>query len=526
MIESKRFFEMLWIIVFLISGSLLYGQPKGALQGDFNNDGVVDDFEKDILKRNINPGNTSTQNSAPISREPAFIQVDFSKERGEFSKYLFMTVDSFVGEEAGFQLAREGNFRIYGIVHFLTGFSDPGRKLDLLAKYDIEGFAFFGIEMESPQTNEKVREYANRLIDIFEKAKKKNPSLKLGAVLFGNEPDIPVKVPYRDGTTRSPHWNGTQQQFFENYSAFVVQIKKRDKNILVGTPGFAPDTFFSKKNPQTMPEAMFKYLYEHDVPVDFISFHSYSTEIKTSFSAQLKKIKNLLSKYPVISPAFGTPKIANSEFDFAGCPPDSPYRPEFDSTWRASHNIIAISAMLEQGLWLACSDAGPWSFIPPRRDVSKAENEVNFSWVRSDGTVKPIFYAWKAFNDFSGKIQIETGGSNFETFSAIAGKSKSNDSLSILLSSYDQYSFLKQFPGNEGGTNWQTEGVPVFEKYKIAIQNSPWQNSDKLKIETWAVNDTQRLQLISTQKIAGGKNLIIEDKIGLPEVKLIKISPR
>jgi hypothetical protein len=447
---------------------------------------------------------------ASVSTTPAEVTFDYSQSKGEYSKYLFSVIDSPYPLEEGVRLAKEANFKVVAMIHFLTDIAKPEEKARLLAKYGLEGMLFCEGEAGRYSSANAVRQTADAVLNKIDSLKKKYPGFNVRVILFGNEPDIPEQI----------HWKGTSEQFVNNYAVFVRRVKERNQNYLVGTPGFAPDVFFPGNRGSWM-EDVIKSLSRHQVPADFISFHSYYTGVSRSFTGRLLYLKRLLSQYQVRSPIFGSPKLANNEFGFKPTPYQEPqYYRELDTAWRAAHGIMAVSSMVDQGLWMACEYGSPFRNILPG-DLK----ETDWLWISKKGTIKPIYYAWKAFNNLAETIEIPQRGSNFETFGALAGKSAKDDSLVIILSSYDEYAFFQAYPD----PNWipqQSRNVPSYKSYKILIKNLPWREKDKIVLERYLVDDINKLALVEKTELPGGSELAIQREVGLPQVQLIKIYQR
>ncbi len=68
-------------------------------------------------------------------------------------------------------------------------------------------------------------------------------------------------------------WTGKHRQFYNLYELVAKKLKKHDPTLKVGGPAIAePDPAYL--------ENFLKYLKEHNVPLDFYSWHSYSSDVK------------------------------------------------------------------------------------------------------------------------------------------------------------------------------------------------------------------------------------------------------
>jgi hypothetical protein len=455
------------------------------------------------------PQRSSPSNIMPaaISEVPVEINFDFANSRGEYSKYIFTVGDDPI--EEAFKLIKEGNFQAVSIIQFLKHPQVSEDKARMLSKYNLEGVIYWEVEADRYLPEEALKRKIDQMLNRINELTQKYPNLKIKIFLFGNEPDFP----------RPPgHWRGTQEQFFQNYATFYYYLKSKNKNYVVGGGGFTPESELGGK-PSEWPEKFLKYLYEHNIPIDFISFHAYGSHVKAAFTDMMTYYNNLLQRYPVRSPIFGTPKIANNEFDLLAHPLPGDYSLQMDTTWRAAHNIMGLMAMVHEGIWFAAEFAGPFRIMDP------FQTDVDFLWVKKNGTIKPVYYAHKAFNALAGTIQIAQQGSNFETFGALAGKSRDANSVTIVLANYDEYGYRHVYhhPGPEPNKPRQSVNAKVYREYKINLKNLPWGQADKIQVERFIVDDNHQLSLVESTVIQGDRALSIMRPTGTPEVQLIRI---
>jgi len=442
----------------------------------------------------------------------AQITFDFSQEKGEYSRYLFTT--DLEAEDSGYKLAKDANFQAVSFIQFNTDkpeiFGTPEQKFALLAKYGMEGVIYWEMEAEKPLSEPEMKTKIDAMLEKINTLEKKYPAVKMNIFLFGNEPDFP----------NERHWEGDSEKFFENYAYFSRYLKSKNENYVVGTPGFAPDTVFPNFVLSDWPEKLVKYAYQNNVPLDFLSFHSYSKEIKISALDRIDKFNELLDKYPVKSQIFGRPKIANNEYDLIAHPLVEPvyrYRQEMDTAWRAAHNILTQLGMMKKGLWLASEWSGPISMVDGKG------NDIDLAWITKDGKVKPVYFAHQALNNLAGTTELAESGSNFQTFGAMAGKSQDEKSVNIVFANYDEYGLYKQYPDPFMKPR-QSNQLPVYKNYTIKIKNLPWTASDTIRIETYLVDDAHQMELVDSKTEKGSAELTIDRKTSTPEVQLIKIT--
>lgn len=479
----------------------------GLEAGDFNRDGRVDEFEKRLLKgsRSIAP--------RQISKTPIEITLDYAKEKGVFSKFLFMVTDAPGASEEAYSLAKEANFKVMNEIHFLTEPREMEKKGALLSKYSMEGVVFLQIEIHHYLKEAEIMKISDRMLETIEALKQRHPGLEIKTFLFANEPDLLLP----SGIAAPIFWEGTKEQLFENYAMFAKYLKSQDPAYVVGGLGFASAVL---PEGQEWIKKFLEYVDEHKVPLDFIAFHGYSYEINHTYLQGIRFIQGLLERYGHLSPVFGQPKIAVTELDIeALLIPGKEEYPQMHTMWRAAHNVMAMMGLVDQGLWMGCEFGGP--FID-------GDNIANFLWIKPDRTIKPVYYGWKAFNNLADTVRIAQSGSNFETFGVAAGKSNAGDTLIIVIASYDRDAFLSQCIARATPVPLpflpeEQYSFKVFKSYSLALINLPWAPSDTVTMERYIVDDSHRLELEEISELYGNDHITISRDIQLPQVQLIKI---
>ena len=91
-----------------------------------------------------------------------------------------------------------------------------------------------------------------------------------------NEPDI------------ERFWAGTPEEYFKLYETLVKAIKEVNPNAVVGGPTIAYNIEFLDK--------FLNYVKSHKLPLDFISWHAYSTD-PNKIAERANKVYNVMKKY-------------------------------------------------------------------------------------------------------------------------------------------------------------------------------------------------------------------------------------
>jgi hypothetical protein len=444
------------------------------------------------------------------------LAIDLNHEHGKFSPYLFMA--SMAPDDqsgTGYRLTGEGGFKAISFALMRRG-GDQTQAAAML-KYGLTAVVFFNPNEFVAASDLESR--LNSQLDDVEVMKANNPGLVMDTYLFGNEPE---------DTT---FWKGTREQFYENFATFARTVKAHNPSYVVGGPGFQGSPFWGKneypreQDAKEWVDGFVEYMCDNAVPLDFVSFHSYSTEIQSVFVNPINYLNDRFAGCPNLSPLFGDPYVANTEWD-TPVVMGGGYDTSKDTTWRAAHNILALSAMANDGLWMSMEFGGPFRNLDPASEV-----KCSFTWVKNDQTIKPVYYGHKAFNALADTIRIPVIGANFETFGAVAGKSADGNSVTVVLANYDEPSYLEAYPepnapamGNNPPKAYQTDGLSTYTRFALKITNLPWAAGTKVEIERSLVDDEHNLEVVEKTTVKTGSTLEIERDTQLPEVQLIKIT--
>lgn len=381
---------------------------------------------------------------------------------------------------------------------------------------------------------------------------------------FGNEPDFTL------------FWKGSQADFFKKYAAWAKTIKEINQKFIVGGPGLqfgcmqegSMGNIIDSSKPSQWATSFLQYVEKKNVPLDFFSFHAYSPHIYLSFNQQTKTLYSELSKHPKISPLFGIPKLANDEWNIiTGKPWSGVYNPVFDQAWAAAHNVCALINMIHEGLWLSIRYGGicrvkpnkqaamspregmpfppgaetsfgksqhPPGIIPQREGDDKGMED--FLLVTKDGIPKPVYYAFKGINQLSKTpVKLKVVGNDRINFAAIAGKSKDNTMVTIVLANYDSAKSQKLIEGPPvvEEKHKQEEyrhilrklslsGFDTFGGYKLFFKNVPWSAKDKIVMKRYVVSDQDNLREVENKTLTNvGSTIEVSADIISPSIHVI-----
>lgn len=355
---------------------------------------------------------------------------------------------------------------------------------------------------------------------------------RIRLIRFSNEPD------------NIDFWSGSQLDFFETYASFAKTIKTVNASFVLDTPGImlikkvTENTLNAKTAVASIADEeinpwitnFLSYAEKNNVPVDIFSLHNYGPVVYT-FYDDFRLVREEVSKYPQLSPLYGTPHIGNDEWNIKlGDLWSGGYSRQFDLAWTASQNIAVLINMIEQQLFLSTPITGVDS------GMGKFAGH-DFLLTNRNGEGKPSYYAFKGFNQLSGANQLETTGTDHMNFAVISGE-KENE-IVIVISNYDITTYLNKFEqksiSNNGQTlpnlNWNEYdkyvskyGIPkIYNSYKLIVNNLPWKSSEQISYERYVVDDNKKLEMEESKIIAGNNTLTFQKKINSPSVEIIKL---
>lgn len=212
-----------------------------------------------------------------------------------------------------------------------------------------------------------------------------------------NEPDL------------NDFWSGTPQQFYDLYSKTVLKLKNYDTSLKVGAAGFAII------NNTKFIDPFLDSISTNNIPLDFISYHSYTFSNPYYFLIQQQNIQTLLSFYGLsIIDTYLTEwnnYVFNSETSLTDYGRDD-----------------ALSASLTASSFFYLQNSTLTGAYRYRTD------EYFFGLFRNNGDYSYSGKAFKAIGNFNQNNQwLHTTGSDSLGTVCMAGKSL-NNSFSVIIS--------------------------------------------------------------------------------------------
>ncbi len=435
--------------------------------------------------------------STQVCPLPIEVTLDYAKPKGKFNRYLFSAFEPVPFNAESYRSIKQSDFKAVAIK--VEDFNEDRAKA--LAENNLEGLIFYSVNRYLEK--EEVENGVQALLDKIDSFKVKYPNLEIGAFIFANEPDLPVSP---DGGS----WKATREELFKDYGYFAKYLKSKRLGCFVGGLGFASAVSLDG---MAWIKAFIEYVDDNRIPLDFVAFHGLGFDVKNTFSGAMDFVARQIKGHPVLSMVYPDAKIALTKLGIEASPvSEGKEYPPVHTAWETAHDIMAMIALTDKGLWMAIKD---YPFANQLKDL-------NYSSCR-------------AFNSLADTVQIAQEGSNFETFGVLAGKSEKDDSLVIVISHYDENALLSSAASTlgEGMTvslpdeiHMQSKQAQVYKVFSLSVCNIPWDKEDFFIFERYLLDDSHNLKLVEKVGIRGNPKLEISREIGLPQVQLLKIYKR
>lgn len=450
----------------------------------------------------------------------ALVTVDYLTEFGTFSPYLFGTIAAPYFNPAGYPLSQNAGFKLIQVgfdIPVPLNPSDPSQYDFTMLDQQVSAVIGIGAEpmvvfspSAKPANLSAYAVYVQNIAKHLTQGWGNGHYWTVKVFRFANEPD------------NVGFWTGTRQEFFDSYAAWAKALKAVNPAFILDAPalmqarGSAGPTSLN-----TWITDFLAYCQINGVPVDFFSVHAYSPVPYFAFYDDFRMVQAELKKYPTLSPLYGTPRLANDEWNtLVGDLWSGSYHPQFDTAWVAAHNINALINMIEQGLQLSIRYGGTFN--------GGAGGCHDFLLTDCNGQGKAVYYAFQGFNGLSNTVRLSTTGTDHMNFAAIAGKSANQ--VVVVLSNYDVKTYLNKYE-SANSPSWtfynqyvSSFGTPVvYNQFNLTLQNLPWNPSQQVIYERYLVDDQNKLSLVETRSVSGNSELSFTAGIAAPSVQVIKV---
>lgn len=282
-----------------------------------------------------------------------------------------------------------------------------------------------------------------------------------------NEPDIPN------------FWTGTKELYFELYEKTARAIKAHDPDLLVGGPALASKRDFL--------EDFLAHCRDNDVPLDFVSFHSYST-MPALVAQYTREIRDIVDKH-------GFPKAQTMLTEWSYFPGDWTrlhVEPEYTkSIFEQIHGPAGAAYAASLLIYLQDTPL----------DIANYYTGTTMWYGMFDcfGVPLKVFYPFRAFAQmFDTPNRLATKGSDDDAFAVLAGRAKDKSAVSVLISNLRR----------------QNDG------YRIQFDKLPWKGDTVCEVRV--IGAGHDLELVRETTFSG-KVLELDGTTTPPVVHLIKL---
>lgn len=288
-------------------------------------------------------------------------------------------------------------------------------------------------------------------------------------------------------------WSGTVADYYRLYDKTARAIQAADPDALVGGPAISKPLVAGDYR-----EKFIDYVRLHDLPLDFFSWHFYAVDSNDPYA-----FVTIARQLRIILDARGFGSAKNVLDEWNADPADA------DSTNAARAAFAASSLMYMLG--------GPIDAQTFRRAAASAPGS---------GAADAVGSALGAFGALKGTpVLIRTSGGDDSGLAVVAGRSKDNRLVQILISNYQVAS--KYLGGR--GDNWDTT---LAERRTLQYSDNGGYDatvtlpgSGKYQVKRYRISDSSNFVLVD-QRIESGPSISLQAVLPPPGIELIVISAK
>ncbi len=256
-----------------------------------------------------------------------------------------------------------------------------------------------------------------------------------------NEPDL------------SGFWNGTADQYYELYDVTAETIKAYNSSLKIGGP------CTSSLSNINYTENFLQYVFEHDLPLDFFSWHRYAASPSELYTASCY-VRNLLDTF-----GFPDAENINTEWNLDILTPQR----DKDNARNAAFTACCLTVF--QDAWL--DSAFRYRGNQDRNWLMRLLG-LDLSLFTSNGVYKRPALTYKLMKDITTDtpLRLSTPPMNGSTgITYLAGISEDNTNISLMISNFDA----------------------PDTTYTLEIDNLPWENS--YSAVHYLIDETHHMQI-------------------------------
>ncbi|MFQ5595578.1 MAG: alpha-L-arabinofuranosidase C-terminal domain-containing protein, partial [Anaerolineae bacterium] len=273
-----------------------------------------------------------------------------------------------------------------------------------------------------------------------------------------NEPDIPF-------------WTGTPEEYYELYEAVARALKAYDPGLKVGGPGLCcQDTFFVD---------FLAYCRDHDVPLDFVSWHRYAGgSAPYTLLQRAEQVQRALDFYD-----FTQAENLLTEWNISVEGDYEHLRDAAGAAWTAS----ALTYLQDSTVTIANryrGDGGLGMFTAEGLYTKPAYTFLAFRWMMETPE------------------RLSATGSDTSGYAVLAGRTDDGQTVQVLISDYNS---------SHAG-------------FDLTVTNLPWGADQPYRFERYVLDETHNLTLVESADVpAGTDTFATSESMTAPSVQLIRL---
>ncbi len=453
------------------------------------------------------------------------MQIDCGRvEIPEISKYLFGVTSGPFYDKKGLDLNKQAGFRLIevllqyrenpvphggragGEVRPANSFGDVASMVEESLRLGMDVMLSFVANKAPADRQAYQAEVRQQVRDLRKLAGNQGKDIKL--LRFGNEPEYAV------------FWQGTPLEFFQTFELWVSAVREVAPNALIVAPGFAsPPINVRNRDMKPLIGAFLDYCKSRSLPLDVLAIHGYGIDPYYSYGLPIAVMREQLRQYSGLSPAFGTPLVANNEWNLP-TPYPQKYETSFDTAWAAAHNVASFIQLIVNGAYIGVRYGG--STI---NTTLREFREPDFILVDHNHSMKPSYHAMDGINAFADyPVVVSTNGQE-RNMSVLAGLNEKNSELYIAVCNYPFVRF-KLYGGNP------EQGEPPLypvaytgeaSRYSLQIKGLPFSGSEKVQLNRYRVDDKNMGSLVEERLLDGRDAVELSNDLPGPAIDFIRL---
>jgi len=271
-----------------------------------------------------------------------------------------------------------------------------------------------------------------------------------------NEPDI------------TQFWTGTPEEYFQLYEAVARALKDYDPTLKVGGPSWCCD--------QTFFRDFLAYVRDHQVPLDFVSWHYYGS---------LEGILERARRVQVALDAYGFTETENlfTEWNIAA---QVDHEHLYDAN-NAAYTAVVLSHLQDTSVTIA----------------NRYRGDGGLGMFSREGFYYKPAYTFLAFRRLLKTPQrLAAEGSWTYNWSALAGRDEAGETVQVLISNY----------------------TSQYTDFDLTVNNLPWGAGQPYRFERYLLDDTNNLTVVESADVpAGSASFTTSRQMPVPSVQLIRL---